>query len=186
MMHFSNIDSNVKNYSKLDKCDDKRTVISLTTTPERLNKLKPTISSLLDQTTRVDEIAISIPYGNEYKIPDYLKNIVQIYRYSVQYGKAGNLIPVLLRELEGDTKIILIKDDVIYGKDFVETIVDASNKSPDKAIAVNNDRGVLIKPDFFDISVSKYNGRDNCTEWLNKKINVGIEKINYSENYTVF
>jgi hypothetical protein len=186
-LHFCSTKSHVKNYSKLEKSDDKaRVVLSLTTTPERLHKLKPTISSLLDQTTKVDEIAISIPYGKKYKIPEYLNDIAQIYRYAVNYGDAGNLIPTVLREREGDTKIILVKDNVIYGKDFVETIVDKSKKSPDKAIAVKkleSGRGVLVKPDFFDISVTDYNSKDCCGKWLSKKLLKDVDVIEYGENY---
>jgi hypothetical protein len=177
----------VKNYSKLDKADDKtRVVLSLTTTPERLDKLKPTIVSLLDQTAKVDEIAISVPYGKKYKIPPYLKNIAQIYRYAVNYGDAGNLIPTLLREREGDTKIILVKDNIVYGKDFVEVMVERSNKSPDKAVAVkkiDGDRGVLVKPDFFDISVTDYNDKECCGKWLSKKLLKDVDVIEYGENY---
>ena len=34
------------------------------------------------------------------------------------------IIPTLLREGEKDTKIIIIDDDIIYGKDFIETIIE--------------------------------------------------------------
>lgn len=189
-LHFCSTDSHVKNYSRLDKSDDKaRVVLSLTTTPERLNKLKPTIVSLLDQTTKVDEIAVSVPYGKKYVIPEYLKDIAQVYRYSVNYGDAGNLVPALLREREGDTKIILVRDNIVYGKDFVESIVTASNKNPNKAIVVKSldaDKGVLIKPDFFDISVTNYNDKDCCTKWLSKKLQADVDVIEYSENYTAW
>lgn len=183
-LHLCSTDYYTKNYSKLEKADENtRVVLSLTTTPERLQKLKPTIVSLLDQTSKVDEIAISIPYGKEYKIPTYLNDIVQIYRYSVKYEDAGCLIPTLLREREADTKIIIVKDNMVYGKDFVEVMVEQSNEHPDKAIMINNSNEALVKPNFFDISVMNYKEGEKCNKWLSKKLLKDVDIIEYSETY---
>jgi len=181
------IDGNslIKNYSKLEETGCDRVVISFTTTPERLSKIKPMILSLLDQTLKVDEIALSIPYG-KYEIPEYLKDVVTIYYYSIDYGTAGNLVPCVLREREGDTKIILVADNVIYGKDFIERIIEESENSPRKCVSINDlscKNGILITPDFFDQSFSSNNDCKNCIQWLRTKLTTGIINVKYSENY---
>jgi hypothetical protein len=179
-------ESYAKNYIKLDKASDKKVVISLTTTPEGTKKLKPVINSLLDQTVRVDEIAISVPYGKDYDIPKDIQNVVQVYRYSLDYGNSGKLIPVILREGEKDTKIIIVDDDMIYGKDFVETMVASSEENKNKAICVNelgSKHGVLVVPEFFTDEICNYDGKSTCDEWLKKNLKAPYKVIKYSETY---
>ena len=110
-----------KNYKNLDRVNKKyKTIISLTSSPSKLKKIKPVINSLLDQTVKVDLISITVPYGKQYVLPDNLKNIVQIFRAGKNYQDATSLIPVILREEDATTTIINVGDDTIYGKDFIE------------------------------------------------------------------
>lgn len=113
------------NYYKLPPASSSRTIITLSTIPERISLLGPTLASLLDQTVRVNEIAINVPYvsrkGIEYEIPDWLdimsksslsvskgkkdkekkrENIIRIYRVEKDLGPATKLIPTMLRERE--------------------------------------------------------------------------------------
>src|SRR3989344_4209045 len=65
------LESYSKNYKNLDKAskDEKnRVIVSLSTSPNKIKKLKPVINSILDQTVRVDEIAISIPYDKQHDV----------------------------------------------------------------------------------------------------------------------
>jgi len=178
-------ESYTKNYPKLEKADDKnRVVIAMTTTPNK--KIKATINSLLDQTVRVDEISMNIPYGD--KIPENYKKILQTYNHSVKYGDVAKLISTLMREGEEHTKIILVNDDMIYGKDFIEDMVDASNKHPNIAITakgLTSKYGVLVKPKFFDQSVLDYDGICCHDEWLKKYLKVPYESINYKQSYKI-
>lgn len=186
-LHMFSTESYAKNYTKLDKASDKvKVVISLTTTPERINKLKPVINSLLDQTVRVDEIAISVPYGKNYNIPKEIQNVAQVYRYSLDYGDSGKLIPVILREGEKDTKIIIVDDNMVYGKDFVEEILGVSEKYKDQAICVkklSSKHGILVTPEFFTGEVCNYDGKSTCDEWLKKNLKAPYKVIEYSETY---
>jgi len=185
-MHMFSPESYTKSYPKLDKADKGRVVISLTTTPDRLKKLKPTINSLLDQTVRVDEIAVSVPYGKDYDVPKYIKDVAQVYRYSVKYGDNGKLIPIMLREGEEDTKIILVDDNMVYGKDFIEDIVAASNKEPNKAIGMKklcSKYGVLVKPKFFKEDVIEYDMKSPCDKWLKDRLKVPHKIVKYSETF---
>ena len=179
--------SYIRNYSKLDKADSKnRVVVSLMVFPDRLDKIKPIISSLLDQTVKIDEISINLPYKDMKKVPAYLKDIVKIYGHSVDYKDVSALIPVLLRERDKNTKIIILKDDKIYGKDFIETLVEESNKNPFKPIVVNKNftNGILIKSNFFDTSVCNYDDKSDYSTWLNKKLLKNTKNLKYNENYS--
>ena len=145
----------IKHYHKLDKIHKNKIIISLTTTPEKLKKIKPVINSLLDQTVKVDLISITVPYGKQYILPNNLKDCVLLHRTGKNHGKLNSLIPVLLREGDNDTSIITVGDDKIYEKDFIENLIQMSIKHPDKVVCVGNDidteKGSLFKTNFFDI-----------------------------------
>lgn len=99
---------------------NRKVVISMTTIPSRINKLKPTIASLLDSSKRVDKIYLNIPKisckGVLYYIPNWLKSLknVEINYIKKDIGPATKLIPILTKE-DKKTIIIVIDDDVIYG-----------------------------------------------------------------------
>ena len=147
LAHIEHIDEKIYTeiyYNKPRVIADRRVVISLTTIPSRINKLKSTISSLLDTSVRVDQIYINIPYktikGKTYKIPRWLKTlhsdsgIIKIYRPEKDYGPATKLLPILSIENK-DTIIIVVDDDVIYGSHLVEEMVKTFyDKGQDEAI----------------------------------------------------
>ena len=54
-------------------------VISFTTTPQRINKIKPVLDSLKDQSIKASNIYVNIPYiferdNSTYAIPTWLEN----------------------------------------------------------------------------------------------------------------
>ena len=124
-----------REYGKKKKVKD--CIISLTTTPARIAEIKPIISSLLDQSVAVEEIRINVPYtsckGIPYKIPKWLKKLqklkhVKIYRQIKDWGPATKLIPSLLDRKNKEKKIIVLDDDVIYGYNTVETLIEYFDK----------------------------------------------------------
>ncbi len=130
-MYYPNVkyyDKQYRNLKYVDNPEKRKVVISLTTIPKRINKLKPTLCSILDQTRRVDEICINVPYttlkGDIYNIPDWLKRLknVRIKRCDKDWGPSTKLIPTLIRE-DHKTIIIVVDDDVIYGSKTVENHV---------------------------------------------------------------
>ncbi len=106
-----------------------RVIITFTTIPDRIEKIKPTINSILSQSQKVDQIRINIPLksskGKKYVIPDWLKNCerVEIVRVPEDLGPSTKLLPALLDE-GPNTRIIVIDDDVIYGEDTIKVLVD--------------------------------------------------------------
>ena len=120
-----------KEYQKRPKI--KNCVISLTSTPDRLLEIKPTIMSLLNSSCSVEAIEINIPRystkGQKYKIPKWLKKLksVKIHRIEKDLGPATKLLPTLRRS-KNNRKIIVVDDDVIYGYYTIENLVSCYQK----------------------------------------------------------
>ena len=173
----------ITNYSKLPSADNNcKVVISLTTTPDRIDKISPMIRSILDQTVKVDQISLNIPYssnGKKFEIPDDYKDCMNIFRCGKDYGTGCKYIPTLLREGEEGTKIICLSDNYVYGIDFIETLVDASNKNPKSAIYSSD--SVLIKPEFFGMKVIEESRVGNFS--LEDALSVGKVKIESAETF---
>ena len=180
-----------KNYKNLDKIGKDRTIISLTATPEQMKKLSTVIKSLLDQTVRVDLISVTVPYGDKYKLPKELEGTVSLFRCGKNRSLLNCLSPVVSRENESTTKIITVGTDTIYGKDFIETLLEESEKNPDAIIYSSGDakdnidisKGVvfctkLFNKDFID------EGDIGGNEWVNTYFKDTPRKwVNYNENY---
>lgn len=122
-----------KNYANIPRVNSKnRIVISMTSIPSRLDKIAPTLCSILTQTRRVDEIRLNIPYismkGDKYIIPKCFKHFknIKIHRPEKDFGPSTKLLPTLKDEY--NSNIIVIDDDMIYGSNLVYSLVEAFNK----------------------------------------------------------
>jgi hypothetical protein len=180
----TNSDKYIQNYSKLNNHKNKdKVIISTTTTPERISKIRPMINSILDQTVKVNEIALIIQEDKKYDIPPYLKNIVKIYPSGKDYGKGTKIIPILFKEKECDTTIIALDDNVIYGKDFIQTLLEERDKNPDTVLIDNKKISLLFKPENYGCELLKRD-RDNYDEkwFLDNTKNTKV--ITYNENYS--
>ena len=175
----------INNYKNKKKNTKDKVVVSFTTTPERVKNIQPMLNSLLDQSVRVDQIAMNIPdecNGQKYNVPIEYKNICNIYKAGKDYGSGTKYIPTLLRENECGTKIILLDDDNIYGYDLFEKLIQESEKNPDKCIYAGDkfsgSGGILIKPEFM-----RYTNHDQCDDkWLEDNIKAEKVHINYNKN----
>ena len=98
-------------------------IISLTVLPSRLNNVKATIDSLLNQDEAADEICVWLPKnakrdGEQIKdVPQFLKqDPVRVERVD-DVGPATKLIPALRKYWnEKETIIVTVDDDHIYPK----------------------------------------------------------------------
>lgn len=128
-----------------------RVIASLTTLPDRIANLEPTIRSLLEQTRPPDEIVLAIPRFSirqkvEYVVPPYLKSIprLRILHCEKDWGPATKLIPIIQEELaagRGETLIMVVDDDRIYPRDALEIFLHYHQQMPDAALCF---RGGLI------------------------------------------
>jgi len=104
-----------------------RVVVSFTTVPHHMDKLRETIDSLKSQTLTPDAIYVNVPWntsrtGQEYQVPDYMDKAVIVNRCA-EYGPLTKLLPTLLLEKDPSTIIITLDDDKIYPNDVVRTLV---------------------------------------------------------------
>lgn len=179
-----NIDNFVSTYSSLPKASDKsKVVISLYWNNSDFNRLKPLFNSLLDQTVKVDMISINIPDTiKDDVIPQFIKDSANVFKFKKNYGESTNLIPTLFREKECDTIIIAIKNNKIFGKDYIESLVTEIENNPEYII-IHND-AIVVKPSFFNCDVLGRNEDDDITndDIISKSKNKSI-KFNYLETF---
>lgn len=123
---------------------ERRLIVSFSTLPGRINRLEPTIQSLLKQTRPPDEIVIAIPpfsirEQREYIVPDYLKIIptVKILHCDQDWGPATKFIPAIQAELlsgSRDTLVVVVDDDVHYPRNAIELLLHYFESYPNAAL----------------------------------------------------
>lgn len=175
---------NIENYSKLPKASDDRVIISFTTTPDKMEKLKPFINSLLDQTVKVDLIALIITQSSNYELPTYLKDIVNVFPAGRNYGKGTKIIPMLLREKEMGTIIIAIDENRVYDQDFIYNMVEESKSNPDSVLIDTKGSVMLVKPEHFDGNVINRDQESFDNEWFLKNAK-SKKMVDCGENYFI-
>ena len=184
-IHTNDIDDYIYEYQRLHKNSDKKIILSLTTTPKRIKNIEPVLKSLLDQTIKVDQIALNLPIkpncGKEYIIPQNYKKVCNIFNCGKDYGPGTKFIPTLLREGDAETIIILLDDDYIYGKDFIEQLVNLSTQNQTKCI--ESDHAILVKPEHIDIDILKSNKKFIDDNWIKKYIKTDIINLPYDKNF---
>src|SRR5213595_1549017 len=126
------------------KSDGRRVIASLTTVPERIGNLGPTIRSLLRQTRPPDEIVLAIPEFSvrerrPYVVPKYISQLprVRVLRCREDWGPATKFIGAIQDELAAgreNSLIVVVDDDRIYPRDALETYLYYSAQLPDAAL----------------------------------------------------
>ena len=137
-------------------------IISLTTTPYRIQKIKDTLDSILAQSIKADEIYLNIPYtfkrdNIEYIVPEWLNNYSGIIiNRSEDFGPLTKLMPALQQDLPSDTIIITLDDDLWYPKQVVRDLVNYSMQHPKSAVTLRNFRLHLTSNPKFDHVTEHY------------------------------
>ena len=119
-----------------------RVVVSLTSIPSRLTRLRPTLNSLLTQDYPPSAIYLAVPRRSlreqkPYRMPHWLAEYpaVTVIDCERDWGPASKLLPTLLAERERpDTMIIAVDDDNVYPREMVGTFVQFSQRLPDAAL----------------------------------------------------
>ena len=122
---------------------NRRVIVALSTLPERICNLEPTLRCLSEQTRPPDEIVLAVPefsirQQKKYIVPDYLEKIprLRILRCKTDWGPATKFIPIIQEELaagRGDTLIMVVDDDRTYPRDALETYLHYHEKMPNSA-----------------------------------------------------
>ena len=126
------------------KSGDRRVIVSLSTVPERMGNLGPTIRSLLRQTRPPDEIVLAIPEFSireqrPYAVPKHVSRWprMRVLHCQKDWGPATKFIPIVREELaagRGNTLIMVVDDDRIYPRDALETYLHYNKQLPDAAL----------------------------------------------------
>lgn len=124
-----------------------RCVVSLTSTPDRVFKIRPVLKSLLNQTVTPNAIILTLPQvfrrnGQPYVVPPWLSDPnhpeflagITVYRISRDYGPATKLLGALECEEHAQTKIIYVDDDAVYHPEMVAEMCRRSELMPTSAI----------------------------------------------------
>src|SRR5881296_798401 len=126
------------------KSGDRRVIVSLSTVPERMGNLGPTIRSLLRQTRPPDEIVLAIPEFSireqrPYAVPKHVSRWqrMRILHCRRDWGPATKFIPIVREELaagRGNTLIMVVDDDRMYPRDALETYLHYNKQLPDAVL----------------------------------------------------
>ena len=126
------------------KLDGRRVIASLSTVPQRIGNLAPTLRSLMRQTRPPDEIVLAIPEFSTreqrpYVVPEHLSHwtLVRVLHCGRDWGPATKFIPIVREELaagRGDTLIMVVDDDRLYARDALETYLYYSKQLPEAAL----------------------------------------------------
>src|SRR2546426_11762048 len=124
--------------------DGRRVIASLSTVPERIGNLGPTIRSLLKQTRPPDEIVLAIPEFSvrerrPYVVPKYISRLprVRVLHCPKDWGPATKFIGAIQDELatgRENTLIMVVDDDRLYPRDALETYLFYSEQLPNAAL----------------------------------------------------
>jgi hypothetical protein len=131
-----------------------RIIVSLSTLPDRIANLRPTLTCLLEQTRPPDEIVLAIPHFSlrqqrGYTVPAWLSDFprVRLLRVEKDWGPATKFIPAIQAELAAgrpDTRIVVVDDDRDYPRDAVACYQHFSAEWPEAALCF---RGALMPRD---------------------------------------
>jgi hypothetical protein len=114
-------------------------VITLTTLPSRIDRIGPTIKSLLNQTRAAREIRLNVPRmsrreSTPYVVPEWLRRLGSVTIVACEdYGPATKLIPSVVGA-PPDDRLLVVDDDRIYHRHLVDQMEALSDASPDVAI----------------------------------------------------
>jgi len=158
----------IEKYSGLPLASNNRTVITFASKED--HNILPTVMSLLDQTVHVDQIALNSCIKKQQS--DVCLQAVNVFYVSPKIEQFRGIVPTLEREKDTRTNIIWLRDDYIYGKDFIETLVD-TRKDPKQPVIAKNSKsetiGILLRPDMLKTSIVDYekycdqkNGDKDC------------------------
>ncbi len=133
-----------------------------------IDKMTPTVASLLDQTVRIDDIVIVS--NTDVQLPEALTKFARVIQTSCRYDTEFDDVRYIAQTTkDANTFILGIQSGTIYGKDFVWAMVKQSQIHPYEILSDGN--GCIIShPDGVPLG--------------NKPI-VPSRVINYSGNHQI-
>tara|TARA_A100001011_G_scaffold394642_1_gene487555 strand:- start:24073 stop:24744 length:672 start_codon:yes stop_codon:yes gene_type:complete len=178
-------ESYIKKYNKNQPLKDlkENIVICIYSNGKKLNKMMPTIHSLLDQTIQINNFFLISDIDNFNSNDKYLSRFTFLIPSKTNYGSPGNtIIPTLMKIKECNTIIIAVKNNIIYGKDFIEEFIKFGQKNKDSIIIDTKKTAWLIRPNLYGCNFLESTDINYNEDWF-KKNTKDIKKFTYLENY---
>jgi hypothetical protein len=116
-------------------------IITLTTSPKRIEFLEPLFENLVNQTVKPDSIILNLPHifkrtqTTFKKIPSFItsNSLIKINRCE-DIGPATKIIPTTKLFTDPETILISIDDDIKYRNNFIETLLKYEKLAPNAVI----------------------------------------------------
>ena len=142
-MAFSGLGLRTRSRAALQRSGEQPVYVSLSTTPDRISKISPTIASLVDQTQPLSKVFLCIAKksrgGQTYKIPSFLSNhpLVEVRWVERDLGPATKWFYILSADdISDGSSIIVLDDDQVYPKRMVEHYLNCKQQFPKAAFTL--------------------------------------------------
>ena len=119
----------------INRYENKMVILSMTTIPRRLKRLKDNLPSLLNQSYKFDKLVINIDdnlSSEDYEKYNEISNIddrIEINKAEAKWRSCNKLLPTIIKY--PDEIIITVDDDIFYPKDCVKLLVEEYRKHKD-------------------------------------------------------
>lgn len=164
-------------------------VVSLTTTPHRINHIAYNIERLFQQNVHVEHVYLSVPYifkrdNLEYKIPPWLRDNAKITILRTKdYGPGTKLLGALSQvKFAPNTIIIVVDDDVIYPKNLILNLAYTALINSNSAVGMMGAEPIYDETGNIDLN-SQYGLRRISSEKSAVKILQGWAGIAYRAGF---
>lgn len=173
------LESYTKNYMKKLLGDTEHRVVVLSTcrTEKELRNVPVFVKSILDQTVRVNEFVLFVPYSLKNKAEKY-GQAIRVIGYKKDYGPMNTFVYGTKREENGKTKLIILDCNTSYGKDYIESMLDKSNERKN-CLIFDSQENFLICSDWIHTDLYPV---QNIGQ-LKMKLRRNEDVLNYQENF---
>lgn len=125
-----------------------RLVVSLTTTPWRIDRVLPVLRNLVEeQTRRADAVHLYVPAvckrnGQLFDIPQELEEyaeahpVLRLSSVLSDYGPATKLMPALIDYRRPDDRIVTVDDDVLLHSHTIEELCAGADRHPGAVVGM--------------------------------------------------
>lgn len=170
-----------KDYFENKNITNDEIIITISTSPKRLDNIKETLDSMLNQTIKPTKIFINVPHvfkrSNETYDNNKLENIqkldskIQINRCEDK-GPITKVLETLKLITNPDSIIIIMDDDINYNNDVIEKLISELQNNPETVIAGNvfEHENINIVEGYKSICFKRKIFKDDFYEFVNKSI----------------
>ena len=123
--------------NKTEKENKQEILVSLTTSPRRIEHIEPVLDSIMKRTMKPDKIILNLPYvfkrNNTIfeKIPSFITSNKMIHVNRCEdIGPITKILPTIQIAKDMDSIIISIDDDIIYPDYFIEKLIKKAEQYP--------------------------------------------------------